>query len=80
MEGGCELLWDRRSGVSKVNSCSGLVCLLWEVLDFREKSSGEGASVLFDLGNNMPRDVVARLLFWGVNDIQKFQRLLYGWW
>ena len=61
MGGGCELLWDRRSGVvSKVNSRSGLV------LDICEKSSGEAASVLFDFCDNMPRDVVAGLLFWGV--------------
>ena len=66
MGGGCELLWDRRSGVSKVNSRSGLVCLLGEVLDFCEKSSGEAASELFVFCDNMPRDVVAGLLFWGV--------------
>ena len=66
MGGGCELLWDRPSGVSKVNSRSGLVCLLVEVLDFCKKSSGAAAEVLFDFCDNMPRDVVGELLFWGV--------------
>ena len=64
MGGGCELLWDRRSGVSKANSRSGLVCLLGEVLYLCDKSSGEAASVLFDFCDNMPRDVVAGLLVW----------------
>ena len=57
MGGGCELLC---SGVSKAGSQPGLVCLLGE------KSSGEAASVVFDFCDNMSRDVVAGLLFWGV--------------
>ena len=66
MGGGCELLWDCRSGVvSKFNSRSGLVCLLGQVLDFCEKSSGEASSELFVFCDNMSRDVVAGLLFWG---------------
>ena len=63
MGGGCEFLWDRRSGVSKANSRSGLVCLLGEVLDLCEKSSAEAASVLFDVCDNMPWDVPADFLF-----------------
>ena len=42
MGGGCEFLWDRCSGVSKANACSGLVCLLGEVLDLCEKRGGGG--------------------------------------
>ena len=57
MGGGCERLWDRRSGVvSKFNYHPGLVCLLEEVLDFCEKSSGETSSELFAFCDNMPRD------------------------
>ena len=33
MSGGCEFLWDRRSGASHVHSRPGWVCLLGEVLD-----------------------------------------------
>ena len=54
-------IWDRRSGVSKANSRSGLACLLGEVLDLYEKSSGEVASVLFDFCDNMPWGVAAEL-------------------
>ena len=35
MGGGCDFLWDRRSGASKANSRSGLVCLLKYVYCFR---------------------------------------------
>ena len=56
MGGGFEFLWDRRSGV---NSHLGLVCF--------EKSSGDAASELFVFCDNMPRDVVAGLFFWGVD-------------
>ena len=38
---GLPFLWNCRSGVSKGNSCLGLVCLLGGVLDLCEKSSGE---------------------------------------
>ena len=63
---GCEFLWDRRFGVSKDNSRSGLVCVLGEVLDLCEKSSGEVALVLFDFCDNVPWDVATEFLFWGV--------------
>ena len=77
--GDCELLWDRRSGVSRANSRTGLVCLLGEVLDLCEQTSGEAASVLFDFCDNMPRDVAAGLSF--CFDIQKIiKRFLQGWW
>ena len=66
MGGGCEFLWGRRSGVSKANSRSGLVCLLGEVLDFCDRRSCETASELFDFCDNISWDVAAELLLWGV--------------
>ena len=66
MGGGCEFLWDRRSGVLKANSRPGLVCLLGEVLDLCEKSSYEAASDLIDFCDNVPWDVAAELFFSGV--------------
>ena len=79
MGGGCKLLWDCHSGVWKASSRSGLVCLLWELLDLRDRSSGEAVSVLFDFCNNVPWDVAAELSCWGVmqNIIKRF---LKGWW
>ena len=58
---GCEILWDCCSGVSKANSRSGLVCLLGEVLELWRSCIS-----IVDFCDNMPRDVVAGLLFWGV--------------
>ena len=52
MGGGWEFLWDHRSGISKANSRSGLVCLLGEVS--------------FGFCDNMLRDVTAELLFSGL--------------
>ena len=65
MGGGCELLWDRRSGVSKANSRSGLVCLLGEVLDFCDGTSG-ATSELFGFCDNTSWDAAAELSLWGV--------------
>ena len=40
MGGGCEFLWDCRSGASKAISRSGLICLPGEVLDLYERGGG----------------------------------------
>ena len=66
MGGGCKLLWDRRSGVSKANSRSGWVYLLGEVLDFCDRRSNETVSKLVDFCGNVSEDVTAQLLLWEV--------------
>ena len=59
MGGGCELLWDRRSGDSKANSRLGWVCLLGEVVDFCHKRSCETVSEMFDFCDIISWDVAA---------------------
>ena len=75
--GSCDFLWDRRSGVLKLNSRSAWVCLLGEVLDFCDRRSCETASELFDFCDNISWDVAAELLLWG---IMVCTRLSNGFW
>ena len=46
--------------------CSGLVCLLGEVLEFCDRSSGETASELFDFCDNTSWDAAAEYSLQGV--------------
>ena len=72
MVGGCELLWDRRSGDSKANSRLGWVCLPWGggggVLDFCDKRSCETVPEM---------DVAAEVFLWGA---MFFKRLSNSLW
>ena len=60
----CEFLWDRHSGVSKVNSHSGLVFLLGEVLDFCDLA--KLLQNVLEVCDNISSDAAAELLLQGV--------------
>ena len=67
MGGRCAFFGGCRSGVtSKFNARSGLVCLLGGVLDSAKRALAKQHQIFFVFCDNMPRDVVAGLLFWGV--------------